>query len=109
MNIENQDIKSFFDDMRQEDLKNKIPDFEEVLPPKRKSTIRYLIPASIAACLLVGIGIGILNQKPEIQPEENTVVITLENKTTTETLLLDDPSVFSWESETDALINDFND
>lgn len=108
MSTENKEIKSFFDDMRKEDLKNTIPDFEAVFPQKRKSKIRYIIPVGIAASLIVGFGIW--NKKPETITEEETLVISLENQeTTTDVLLSDDLSVFDWESSTASLINDFND
>ena len=63
---------------------------------------------SIAASLIVGFGIW--NAPSEKNTLENEVVITIENdETTTEILLTNDTSVFSWESSTASLINDFND
>lgn len=113
MNTEdNHDIKSFFAEMRKKDKHQSIPEFETMLPQKKSTFVRYIIPASIAASLIVGFGIWITIPKTSIQ--EETVVITIENEETnmtshTESLLTDTMSVFSWESETDVLINDFND
>ncbi|GGG15316.1 hypothetical protein GCM10011344_14900 [Dokdonia pacifica] len=108
MNTENQDIKSFFEDMRKEDSKHTIPEFEEVFPEKKTSKLRYLLPIGIAASLLLGFGVWTKN--PKTTEQEEALVITIENQeSTTETLLLEDPSVFSWESSTASLINDFND
>ena len=108
MNTENQDIKSFFEDMRKKDTKHEIPEFEELLPEKKTSKLRYLLPTGIAAALLLGFGIWTKNSKTTKQEEE--LVITIENQELiTEIVLFDDPSVFSWESSTASLINDFND
>ena len=109
---EDHDIKSFFAEMRKKDKQLAIPEFEEMLPKKKPSIVRYIIPVGIAASLIVGVGIWTTTQKTNTQ--EETVVITIESEemneeTSTESLLTDTMSVFSWESETDALINDFND
>lgn len=108
MSTENKEIKSFFDDMRKEDLKNTIPEFEALFLRKKKSKIRYMIPVGIAASLILGFGIW--NKKSETIPEQDTLVISLENQEiTTDVLLSNDVSIFTWESSTASLINDFND
>lgn len=113
MNTEDDhDINSFFAEMRKKDRKQPIPEFEEMFPKRSPSKLRYIIPASIAASLIIGFGIW--TTIPKNNPQEETVVITIESQeinitTNTESLLTDTVSVFSWESETDALINDFND
>jgi hypothetical protein len=109
MNTEDDhDIKSFFDDMRKKDRQQSIPEFETMLPKRSTSKLRYIIPVSIAASLIVGFGIW--PKTPKIATEQEALVITIENeKITTETLRSDDISVFSWESSTASLINDFND
>lgn len=105
---EDDDIKAFFAEMRKEDTKHTIPEFEDLLPKKKTSRIRYIIPMGIAASLIVGFGIW--TDTTETITEENELVITIESQEiTTETLLSDDISVFSWESSTASLINDFND
>lgn len=108
MSTEHQEIKSFFEEMRKEDLKNKIPEFEDMFPKKRPSSLRYIIPVSIAASLILGFSIW--TKTPETVIPEDELVIAIENAdTTTETLLTKETSVFSWESSTASLINDFND
>lgn len=108
MNTEDHDIKSFFAEMRKKDRQQPIPEFEKILPKKKSLIIRYIIPVSIAASLIVGFGIW-ANISKNI-PQEETIVITIESEEThTESLLTDNMSIFSWESQTDALINDFND
>lgn len=109
MNTEDDhDIKSFFAAMRKKDKQLAIPEFDAMLPKKKPSIVRYIIPVGIAASLMIGFGIWTTTQKTKIQ--EETVVITIVNEeTSTESLLTDTMSVFSWQSETDALINDFND
>lgn len=105
---EDHNIKTFFAEMRKKESQQPVPEFERMLPKKKSSLVRYIIPASIAASLIVGFGIWLEN--PKTLTEEDIVVITLENEEThTESLLTDNMSVFSWQSETDALINDFND
>lgn len=109
MNTEDDDIKAFFADMRKDDMQHEIPKFEEVFPKKRPSRMWYMLPVSIAASLIVGFGVW-TNTSERITPEEDELVIIIgDQETTTETLLTDDISVFSWESSTAALINDFND
>ncbi|WP_299675725.1 hypothetical protein [uncultured Dokdonia sp.] len=108
MNTEDQNIKSFFDDMRKKDTKHTIPDFEELFPEKKASKLRYLLPIGIAASLLVGFGVW--TKTPKTIGEGEELVITLENQEfTTDVLLSEDFPVFSWESSTTSLINDFND
>ncbi len=108
MNTEDNDIKAFFEDMRKEDTQYMIPKFEDVLPEKRASKIRYIIPLGIAASLIFGFSIW--TKTPKTIIEEDELVITIESQeTATETLLTDDISIFSWESPTASLINDFND
>lgn len=109
---EDHNIKSFFAAMHKKDKQLAIPELEEMLPKRNPSKLRYIIPISIAASFIVGVGIWTTTQKTNTQ--EETVVITIESEemneeTSTESLLTDTMSVFSWESETDALINDFND
>ncbi|MFC4635333.1 hypothetical protein ACFO3O_15595 [Dokdonia ponticola] len=105
-------IKSFFAEMRKKEKQLAIPEFDAMLPQKKSSPMRYIIPIGIAASLIIGFGIWTTTQKTST-PEE-TLVITIESEETnaetpTESLLTDTMSVFSWQSETDALINDFND
>jgi hypothetical protein len=109
MNTEDDhDIKSFFDDMRKKDREQSIPEFETMLPKRRTSKLRYIIPVSIAASLIVGFGIWPKTPKTITEPEG--LVITIGNEEiTTEIVLPEDISVFSWESSTASLINDFND
>ncbi len=109
MNTEDDyDIKSFFAEMREKDKQPSIPEFEDMLPKKKTSKLRYIIPVSIAASLILGFGIW--PKTPEITAEQEELVITIENaKTTTEIVFPEDISVFSWESSTASLINDFND
>ncbi|MEP0264769.1 hypothetical protein [Dokdonia sp.] len=108
MNTEDDDIKAFFADMRKEDTQHTIPKFEDLLPKKRTSKIRYIIPIGIAASLIVGFGVWTDTTETRTIPDD-TLFISLEEETGTETLLSDDLSVFSWESPTASLINDFND
>ena len=109
MNTEDDhDIKSFFAEMRKKDIQQPIPEFEAMLPKRSTSKLRYIIPVSIAASLILGFAIW--PETPEIITEQDTLVITIGNEEiTTETLLSDDISVFSWKSSTASLINDFND
>ena len=108
MSTEDQDITSFFKDMRTGDMAKPIPEFETFVPKKRPSKLRYMLPVGIAASLIVAFVIW--NTLPENNHSENELVISIEEaETTTETLLQNDTSVFSWESSTASLINDFND
>lgn len=109
MNTEDDhDIKSFFDDMRKKDKQQSIPEFEAMLPKRSTSKLRYIIPVSVAASLIVGFGIW--PKTPKTTTEQDTLVITIGNEEiTTEIVLPEDISVFSWESSTASLINDFND
>lgn len=108
MNTEDDDIKAFFADMRRDDMQHTIPKFEEMLPKKRPSRMWYMLPVSVAASLIVGFGVW--TNTSEVKTTEEELIITIgDQETTTETLLSADTSVFSWESSTASLINDFND
>ncbi len=109
MNTEDDDIKAFFADMRKDDRQHEIPKFEEMFPKKRPSRMWYMLPVSIAASLIVGFGVFTHTPEGNTLEEDELVISIGDQETTTETLLSTDTSVFSWESSTASLINDFND
>lgn len=73
---EDQDLRVFFDAMIEKDLDIPTPDFPEI---KKSKTVRWWIPAGIAACL--ALGFFLLEEKEATAsqpPMGEVVIITLE-------------------------------
>lgn len=103
-NIEDQELKEFFDEMRKKDSKMEIPDF----PKFKQSKTWKLIPIGIAASLALIAWFYMANE-PNQNLDQEVIIITLEEgknnelqfriKTTTE--------FESWESSTSSLLTEF--
>lgn len=109
MTKEEEELKKFFTAMRREETQHAIPEFESLLPQKKGSKIRYLLPVGIAAMLLVGFGIWTENKKPLLSKEETVYITIGEEEKPTDILLPKEDPMMAWESSTTILINDFND
>lgn len=103
------DLKKFFSEMHDSDQKIMIPDFDEMLP-KRKPVIWYLIPAGVAASILIFVGVYTQTINPPDQPgTEVTFHVLIEpNEPGTQSLLSSQAAVYSWEAPSNSLINDYH-
>jgi hypothetical protein len=109
MNSPEDNIKDFFSEMRKKDEQVPIPEFAELIR-KRPQWRRMLFPSlGAAASILIALHFY-LDADKERNIQENELVIILSGKTeiNTQSLVSGEPSINSWESPSDFLIDDFN-
>ena len=107
MNKHDDDIREFFNEMRAFDNQHSIPPFEDVVRrPSRKQY--YLIPAGIAATVILFFGVYIVNllNTPENTQENVTIIVDIES-TPNESILTQGTSLYAWDAPSNSLINEF--
>ncbi|NER12625.1 hypothetical protein GWK08_04175 [Leptobacterium flavescens] len=107
MNRSDKEIKDFFAEMRKADEQLQIPGFEGTEGRKSRSLSRYIIPYGIAASFLILFSLY-LNRGGQDDQEDSKIEIVLymKEKGSTESLITEEVSLDSWESSSDALIDD---
>ncbi|MFT4855437.1 MAG: hypothetical protein ACI9UV_002662 [Algoriphagus sp.] len=97
-------IKSFFEDMRKEDLNLEIPAF----PKSKTRSINWLIPVGIAASLFLA-GFLFYEKEPEMKAPAEVIIITLEQGPNQEQQFkIQETTVMDiWESPTASLLTEF--
>lgn len=102
-------IQDFFSEMRKKDEQTPTPEFDELI--KRRPRWRKIFFTSLAAAASLIIAWNFyFTEDKKTNAEENELVIILSSKDeiTTQSLISIDPSINSWESPSDFLIDDFN-
>lgn len=110
MKHDDNDIKQFFDQLRENDrTETEIPAFELPVSKRKQPIIRYLLPAAVAASLLLFFGIDW--EKEVVENEDNTLVITMtvEAPMNTDDFISEEASMSNWKSPSDILIQEFED
>ena len=105
------EIREFFSQIRETDLKEtEIPQFELPQKKRKPSMVRYLIPLAAAAAALL-LFFGIDWSKEVIETEDNTLVITMTigEPMNTDNFLSEETSMTNWKSPSDILIQEFED
>jgi len=104
------DIKNLFKEIKKEDKDIEIPDFKSMYTKKTNFKKSYYAYMGIAASFLIILGISVFNEKEALEiTNETTVIFFPEDKSlTTESLIIDESSVYSWEAITESLITNFN-
>ncbi len=108
MNRSDDDIKGFFAEMKNDDHKVGIPDFDDLKKthqPKR----RYLLPLGIAASLLMMVSVYFILDQKQDQHQVVELIITLGNEEpiNTQKLITKESTIDAWTSPTSSLIADF--
>ena len=111
MSSEFDPISSYFNELKEEDSRRGIPDFHEVYPETGKIRILRGSLIGIAASLLLGIFMYKFMYNVSVPEGSEVIVIELSssNSNSYEILNSDVPSIDSWQSPTNSLINDFYD
>ncbi|NAS32053.1 hypothetical protein GTQ40_13790 [Flavobacteriaceae bacterium R38] len=105
------DIKNFFKEIRKLDDNIDIPAFEEINIKRNSPRKEYYALVGIAASFLIVFSLFFTDEKVQTETNDTDYVITLsdENTTNTESLILEESSIYSWEAPSESLINNFND
>ena len=113
MSSEFDPISSYFNELKEEDSRRGIPDFHELYPETGKIRVLGGPLIGIAASLLLGMFMYKFMYEVSVPEGSEEIVIELSssnsNSNSYEILNSDVPSIDSWQSPTNSLINDFND
>jgi hypothetical protein len=110
MNDPNKDIEDFFTKARNEDANIVTPSLESLLPPKKVLLLKKYRSIGVAAAVLLFVALLAKQWDAPTAVADQEVIIALEVPAQqTEALLLEEPSIYEWESASAFLINDFND
>ena len=103
------DIKDFFAELKAQDEQVAPPAFTG-LPGRKKGRLRYLLPLTAAASVLLLLAFW-RTTKDNLSSQTPSEVLVIsfgpDQEPPTETLLADPESVYSWESPSASLIADF--
>ncbi len=103
-------IKEFFREIRSADNQNPIPDF--YIPKRKKYPFRKItvISSAVAASLFIVLNLYFSqnNDQNKLDPIELEITFTEIEETNTQSLIKGESSVYSWNSPSNSLINNFN-
>lgn len=104
-NESDREIQSFFDQLKEKDLKIDIPVFLETTKP---SGINWWIPFGIAASLALGYFLW-PQQKQDFNPPAEVIIITLEkDENDNQQILIEEKTYLeTWESPTSSLLTEY--
>ena len=104
-NESDREIQSFFDQLKEKDLKIDIPVFPESTKP---SGINWWIPFGIAASLALGYFLW-PQQKQDFNPPAEVIIITLEkDENDNQQILIEEKTYLeTWESPTSSLLTEY--
>ena len=110
MNKLDDDIDYFFKEMRKQDDQVLIPEFEDLIEKKQHSKRRYIIPLGVAASILMLLIFYFSIERISDMPksEELVIIVSEKEELSTESLLVSESTIDSWESPSSSLIDDFN-
>tara|TARA_R110002073_G_scaffold8207_7_gene45921 strand:+ start:31434 stop:31769 length:336 start_codon:yes stop_codon:yes gene_type:complete len=110
MNKPDHDIKSFFTSMKDADSQTPIPEFTTLYKRKKVFMITHIIPTLVAASFLILFSMYLFNNKKEIDPMNTTfeiVFLEVENNGT-QSLIRENPTIYSWTPTSNSLLGNFN-
>lgn len=104
------DLNKFFSEMRKEDEKKEVPSFEKIISKSKATSNGYGLQLGIAASVLLASFLFLNREKEEAFTNEDAIVIEFSNDTPDMfPVILEEPTLDTWESPTAILMEDFAD
>jgi hypothetical protein len=109
MNNPEDNIQDFFSEMRKKDDQTPIPEFDELIKKRPRRRKMFFTSLAVAASLLIAVIFYFdVDEKTNIPENELVIIFSDENEINTQSLISIEPSMNSWKSPSDFLIDDFN-
>lgn len=102
-------IQEFFSEMRKKDAQMPMPEFDELISKRPQWRKMFFASLAAAASIIIALNFYFAEDKKANVPEhELVIIISGEGGINTESLISVEPTINSWESPSDFLIDDFN-